>query len=443
MMDYDLIIVGGGPTGLMAAKTAAKQGLSILVIEKRPNISVYKRACSAMFHNSPGMNNQTVTVRRNVDETTWHFKEDNFSIKYTGGIVDFYDYFVFSPSGHRLHMHRIEKPLGICFDFNTLLRDLLTEAADRGVSFLTSSLGIKAENIDGGARVLVKQKNKEFYVTGKKVIAADGLASRIVENAGLNKDRYFYAKGPSIQYVVENVKCPYPPAWMRFHGADYTEKPGMIYMVPSAAGKNLYNVGAGAGLPGRLSKNAIDHFMTKSRFASWFSESRVVEKTGCCVTMYSPLKTPYIGNILFLGETIGFAETLVQGAVLCGYKGAKAVVKEFSDGTGFSEYEKFWNNSFQWMIGPEWQADYAKTAFFYPFFNDEELDYMLKFTNDRDFLGELNPYKSPINFMTFMKDIDGVDPKIMKKIEMYKALTIKDIQMIVEKMKKEALRGGK
>jgi len=186
-MDYDLIIAGAGPTGLMAAKTAAEKGLSVLVIEKRPNIAVYKRACSAMFHNSPGMNGETVTVRRNIDETRWFFKDSNFSIKYSGGIVDFYDYYVFSPSGYKLHMHRIEKPLGICFDFNALLRDLLLEAADNGVSFLTSSLAMKAENTDGGAKVLVKQRNKEFYVTGRKVIAADGLASRIVENAGKNR----------------------------------------------------------------------------------------------------------------------------------------------------------------------------------------------------------------------------------------------------------------
>jgi digeranylgeranylglycerophospholipid reductase len=34
-MKYDLLIVGGGPAGLMAAKTAAEGGLKVLLIDMR------------------------------------------------------------------------------------------------------------------------------------------------------------------------------------------------------------------------------------------------------------------------------------------------------------------------------------------------------------------------------------------------------------------------
>ena len=40
MIDYDVIVVGAGPGGSMAAKTCAERGLDVLLIEKRQEIGV-------------------------------------------------------------------------------------------------------------------------------------------------------------------------------------------------------------------------------------------------------------------------------------------------------------------------------------------------------------------------------------------------------------------
>ena len=37
---YDVLIIGGGPAGALAAKTAAEMGLSACLVEKRPAIGV-------------------------------------------------------------------------------------------------------------------------------------------------------------------------------------------------------------------------------------------------------------------------------------------------------------------------------------------------------------------------------------------------------------------
>ena len=46
---YDVAIVGAGPGGLMAAKTAAEKGLKVVLIEKRKDISRITRACCEQF----------------------------------------------------------------------------------------------------------------------------------------------------------------------------------------------------------------------------------------------------------------------------------------------------------------------------------------------------------------------------------------------------------
>ncbi|MEE8618947.1 MAG: FAD-dependent oxidoreductase [Dehalococcoidales bacterium] len=44
-MKYDLIVAGGGPGGLMAAKTAAEDGLKVILVERRKDFADFRRAC--------------------------------------------------------------------------------------------------------------------------------------------------------------------------------------------------------------------------------------------------------------------------------------------------------------------------------------------------------------------------------------------------------------
>ncbi|MFH0960129.1 MAG: NAD(P)/FAD-dependent oxidoreductase, partial [Pseudomonadota bacterium] len=51
MDEYDIVVVGGGPAGCSAARTAAQNGAKVLVLEEHPVIGTPSH-CSGMFADS-------------------------------------------------------------------------------------------------------------------------------------------------------------------------------------------------------------------------------------------------------------------------------------------------------------------------------------------------------------------------------------------------------
>ncbi len=75
---YDVCIVGAGPAGLMAAKTAAGKGLKVVLIEKNPNISKIKRACCMQFIMDENYEGETIRIEKGKVV----FTHNGFSVDY-------------------------------------------------------------------------------------------------------------------------------------------------------------------------------------------------------------------------------------------------------------------------------------------------------------------------------------------------------------------------
>ncbi len=46
---FDVIVVGGGTSGLVAAKTAAENGLKVALLERKTHPAKIQRSCAQMF----------------------------------------------------------------------------------------------------------------------------------------------------------------------------------------------------------------------------------------------------------------------------------------------------------------------------------------------------------------------------------------------------------
>jgi flavin-dependent dehydrogenase len=78
---------------------------------------------------------------------------------------------------------------------------------------------------------------------------------------------------------------------------------------------------------------------------------------------------------MIVGDAASFIEVYVQGAIMYGFRAAKAAAKEMKGGDGFAEYVDYWQTSYEYNR-PHKMDDACRVALGLPALMDEELDYL-------------------------------------------------------------------
>jgi len=396
-MKYDLIVVGGGPGGLMAAKTAAEDGLKVVLIERKRNITEINRACLSAFYihkvstsievaegkTSADGYIDPVSVELLPDKCRFNFPVPGFSLDYDGSYTPYYHWIELSPSLYQIHRHKPnDKFWAIYYQKEAFLAGLLASAQKAGAEILPETIGLGAENTPDGVKVRVRGKSGEQTLGARAVIAADGLNSSIVESLGLNKDRKVMSPPYKIiDYEMEGVETNLPRCsllWITVPSVNPTENIGMG---PKAEERvSIFVMTAGTLSP----VSVLEKFMKYPTFAPWFRNARVVKKTaaGVATGLRTPIREPVAGNVVIVGDAGAPVETWIQGAVASGYMAVKAIEKEISRQKGYPEYIDWWQKAFAFN-----DPDYFKmVGGHYPLpslCSDEELDYLFSLFQGR------------------------------------------------------------
>jgi flavin-dependent dehydrogenase len=83
---YDVVIVGAGPGGAMAAKTAGENGLKTAILERKTNPAKISRGCTMMF----AVENSYYFAERmyyNEKNKKMIFPVNGFTVDYEGLII--------------------------------------------------------------------------------------------------------------------------------------------------------------------------------------------------------------------------------------------------------------------------------------------------------------------------------------------------------------------
>ncbi len=131
---------------------------------------------------------------------------------------------------------------------------------------------------------------------------------------------------------------------------------------------------------GFSSKEALDYFVAHGRFSHWFRKARVVHSSSAALNFYTPIMEPAEGNVVVVGDAAAFIETYCQGAMMYGYRAAKAILKHLETGGGFKDYTDFWKSSFEYCWPGEMEK--ASRSFGLHVLADNELDYIFGLTDN-------------------------------------------------------------
>ncbi len=385
---YDLAIVGAGPGGLMAAKTAAEKGLKTVLIEKRKDISKITRACCEQFIMDKNYSGDTLEV----GESDVFFTKNNFRVKYTGPRMAVTDKYYISPAGKKIHFaYEHRRPIVIKFDKGYLQQELLDECIKLGVKYIPSSVVFDARDSGSQVKLSFTCHGKHSTLSAKKLIAADGVNTGVSEALGLNKERKLFATALCIVYFMEGIEVFEKTALKTYFGRNYKG------LAPVMIGPSIHGDGVGYVIctgnrkyaPPEIFKN-----ITQKGDLSWaFKKAKLVKAVGCTLKTFTAMPKPWRDNSIVIGDAAAFVEVETQGALMCGYRAALAVEKELTGTKGFDEYTTWWQDSFEFNSPDVMRV--AQGFALVPKYTDEELDYLFGLVEGERLEGTYNQYRSP------------------------------------------------
>lgn len=291
--EYDIIVVGAGPAGSMAARFAAEQGASVLMLEKDRDVGYPVRCGEAV-------NKKGIEEFIESNDKWIAAKINKFSLNSPDGteaIVEFQE------TGYILE-RRI-------FDY-----ELAKTASKAGAEILTRAYvnGLLFE--DGKvAGVKYEFNGEQKEVRSKIVIAADGVESRIGRWAGLETHCDFRDMECCVQITASNVKVNSDTCYFYF-GKDFAPN-GYFWIFPK--GENIANIGL--GVSGSIGKKESAQSFLNSFMEKRYPSASVLTKIAGGVPCAPTLKKISARGIMLVGDAAHQVNPLSGGGITSGMIG--------------------------------------------------------------------------------------------------------------------------
>jgi digeranylgeranylglycerophospholipid reductase len=291
--EYDIIVAGAGPAGSMAARYAAEQGVSVLMLEKDRDVGYPVRCGEAI--SKAGVEEFIKPDPKWIAATI-----SKFSFNAPDGTEVILD---FGEAGYVLE-RRI-------FDY-----ELARTAADAGTEILTRAYVNGLIFNDGkvtGVKYEYQGERKELR--SKVVIAADGVESRIGRWAELTTHIDFRDMESAVQITAANIPVDQDTLYFYF-GQEYAPQ-GYFWVFPK--GNNKANIGLGvSGLIGKKKSalSFLNDFMSKY-YPSAPILTTIAGGVPCTITL-NKISAP---GIMIVGDAARQVNPLSGGGIASGMIG--------------------------------------------------------------------------------------------------------------------------
>jgi len=358
----DILVVGAGPSGSMAAKTASEKNTNVLLIERNKNIGSPVRCAE-------GINKflfQDTGIKKNKSYINQEIK---------GTKIYFYN---------EIYELNSEQWKGYTIDRKKFDPYLAKLAEKSGAKLLTETKAIGMKRKGNRWVVNVKTKEKIGHIEAKIVIGADGFECNIGRWVGI---RSKWKKDEICKCYELLLDCPDLKEDNKFHIAFGKEFPnGYGWIFPK---KKKANVGVGVSI-NASPKNALKFFIEEyPRISTILGEKRsIIEKRGGSIPMSGPKSTneTISDGIILVGDAAGMVDPITgEGITFSMISGISAgevatlsIEKNNWTKNALNKYEETWRSK-KYLgdvsIGEDMELLKQTKELFYKIFTQKDIAY--------------------------------------------------------------------
>lgn len=332
--EYDVVVVGGGPTGCVAAKTAAKLGVSVLLVDKKFEPGTPVECAEA--------------IGREVFEKLGMPVLERWIAARIKGIR------LVAPNGVGIRLEErstLKSKVGYVLERKIFEKDLLAFAIRDGAETLLATYVYDLVMEGGWVKgVKVRFRGETREIGAKVVIAADGISSGVGKFAGLDTTLSPDQIESGAQYEMVGVKLE-DVETLEFYFGSKIAPGGYAWIFPK--GEDTANVGLGV-VPA-LAEEKAWHYLDK--FVSSqpkLRKAQILEINFGGIPGAEPVRKSVAPGLLLAGDAARHADPLTGGGMangmlagnIAGRIAAKAVKEGDTSEENLMEYEKLWRKEF-------------------------------------------------------------------------------------------------
>lgn len=360
---YDVLVIGGGPAGAIAAKTTAERGLETCIIEKRPAIGSPVRCAEGI--------GKTALSEFIDPDPRWISAEISQAA-------------IISPDQTEiiLDSSTIGNKIGYVLERKIFDRELISHAAAAGADVFVKTNAKSPIIIDGS----VKGANIDgdpSQIQADVVIAADGVESRFAHLCGINtfvKPRDMMS---CAQYLLTDIDIN--PGMNIFQMGSNIAPCGYAWIFPK--GKRSANVGIGIQGSKSGERHRARDYLNKYVLEK-FPNGKTLEFIAGGVTVSQPLASTVSDGLMVVGDAARVVDPITGGgiynAMYTGKLAGETAVECINDGdcskAALSLYDKRWRDS---RMGKSLSLNYKIKEYFLTL-SDKKLNDLVHSVNRLD-----------------------------------------------------------
>lgn len=354
-IETDVLVIGAGPSGSIATRTIAQNGIDVLLIDKKSEIGTPKRCAEGILRSTLdelGIRADKRWIAREIkgieivspSNKKLVFDEDNFELPDTAYIL--------------------ERKI---FD-----KTLVMDAIRFGAKVMIKTKANNIKRVKDGFLVKATSLGKEIQIFTKIIIGADGPESKVGRMVGLKSNTSLNNMASCAQYEMVNVNMD-DMNHVRVHIGSVCPG-GYVWIFPK--GDDIANVGLG------ILKSHTDK--TAKHFLDSFIESNQDVVNAQCVEMNvggdpigGLIEQRYDDNIMIVGDAAGFVDPLtgdgIRTAMLSGKFAGDVAVKSIKNGDYSKKFLKEYYDLTEEHVGKSFNR-FNKIKEFLLTLDDKSLD---------------------------------------------------------------------